>query len=161
MERPFPGRDARDRVPANPVRSRTAVTCPDRAQCTIRLPCPSSPPRARRAIPLPPVAGWLTRWNWGVSRSGSRCRVGGELPSGIDAQEVIRVAVAPVCYRLFITHEPVSAQLTGLPTGSEKPPVKVQMSVVCPSRDLLTKVAFLPWSVTVTRSQPSKSLVRW
>ncbi|MEW9528531.1 TetR/AcrR family transcriptional regulator [Microbispora sp. NPDC049125] len=33
-----------------------------------------------------------------------------ELPSGIDALEVIRVAVAPVYYRLFVTHEPVSAQ---------------------------------------------------
>ena len=34
----------------------------------------------------------------------------GELPSGTDAQELIRVAVAPVYYRLFVTHEPVSAQ---------------------------------------------------
>ncbi|GAA4212921.1 TetR/AcrR family transcriptional regulator [Actinocatenispora rupis] len=31
----------------------------------------------------------------------------GELPAGTDATEVIRVAVAPVYYRLFVTHEPV------------------------------------------------------
>ncbi|MFI6323367.1 TetR/AcrR family transcriptional regulator [Nonomuraea sp. NPDC050556] len=32
----------------------------------------------------------------------------GELPEGVDAEEVIRVAVAPVYYRLFVTHEPVT-----------------------------------------------------
>ncbi|WP_091104333.1 TetR/AcrR family transcriptional regulator [Nonomuraea pusilla] len=32
----------------------------------------------------------------------------GELPAGVDAAEVIRVAVAPVYYRLFVAHEPVS-----------------------------------------------------
>ncbi|UBU11256.1 TetR/AcrR family transcriptional regulator [Nonomuraea gerenzanensis] len=32
----------------------------------------------------------------------------GQLPEVIDASEVIRVAVAPVYYRLFVAHEPVS-----------------------------------------------------
>ncbi|GAA4078258.1 TetR/AcrR family transcriptional regulator [Nonomuraea soli] len=32
----------------------------------------------------------------------------GELPASVDAEEVIRVAVAPIYYRLFVTHEPVT-----------------------------------------------------
>ncbi|SDL98260.1 DNA-binding transcriptional regulator, AcrR family [Nonomuraea maritima] len=32
----------------------------------------------------------------------------GELPDVVDPSEVIRVAVAPVYYRLFVAHEPVS-----------------------------------------------------
>lgn len=32
----------------------------------------------------------------------------GELPATVDAREVVRVAVAPVYYRLFVAHEPVS-----------------------------------------------------
>lgn len=32
----------------------------------------------------------------------------GELPASVDAEEVIRVAVAPVYYRLFVSHEPVT-----------------------------------------------------
>ncbi|WP_379508003.1 TetR/AcrR family transcriptional regulator [Nonomuraea zeae] len=32
----------------------------------------------------------------------------GELPDVIDVREVIRVAVAPVYYRLFVAHEPVT-----------------------------------------------------
>ncbi|MFF0868130.1 TetR/AcrR family transcriptional regulator [Nonomuraea sp. NPDC050227] len=32
----------------------------------------------------------------------------GELPDVVDVREVIRVAVAPVYYRLFVAHEPVS-----------------------------------------------------
>jgi Tetracyclin repressor-like, C-terminal domain len=32
----------------------------------------------------------------------------GELPDVVDAGEVIRVAVAPVYYRLFVAHEPVT-----------------------------------------------------
>ncbi|PZG09050.1 TetR/AcrR family transcriptional regulator [Nonomuraea aridisoli] len=32
----------------------------------------------------------------------------GELPDVVDPNEVIRVAVAPVYYRLFVAHEPVS-----------------------------------------------------
>ncbi|WP_219601864.1 TetR/AcrR family transcriptional regulator [Nonomuraea indica] len=32
----------------------------------------------------------------------------GELPEGVDAHEVIRVAIAPVYYRLFVSHEPVT-----------------------------------------------------
>ncbi|WP_260477777.1 TetR/AcrR family transcriptional regulator [Nonomuraea sp. WAC 01424] len=39
-----------------------------------------------------------------------RAIVRGELPGGVDAREVIRVAVAPVYYRLFVAHEPVSEQ---------------------------------------------------
>ncbi|MFE3451554.1 TetR/AcrR family transcriptional regulator [Nonomuraea sp. NPDC059194] len=31
----------------------------------------------------------------------------GQLPAGVDAEEVIRMAVAPLYYRLFVTHEPV------------------------------------------------------
>lgn len=34
----------------------------------------------------------------------------GELPGGVDPEEVIRQAVAPMYYRLFITHEPVTEQ---------------------------------------------------
>ncbi|MBN6057442.1 TetR/AcrR family transcriptional regulator [Nonomuraea sp. RK-328] len=34
----------------------------------------------------------------------------GELPVTVDAREVIRVAVAPVYYRLFVAHEPVSRE---------------------------------------------------
>ncbi|WP_280306305.1 TetR/AcrR family transcriptional regulator [Nocardia neocaledoniensis] len=33
----------------------------------------------------------------------------GELDPGVDAVEIIRMAVAPVFHRLFITHEPVTA----------------------------------------------------
>ncbi len=33
----------------------------------------------------------------------------GELPSGVDAVEVVRAAVAPVFYRLFVSREPVGA----------------------------------------------------
>ncbi|MBF8186071.1 TetR/AcrR family transcriptional regulator [Nonomuraea sp. K274] len=32
----------------------------------------------------------------------------GELPEVVDVQEVIRVAIAPVYYRLFVAHEPVT-----------------------------------------------------
>ncbi|GAA3104242.1 TetR-like C-terminal domain-containing protein [Nonomuraea salmonea] len=32
----------------------------------------------------------------------------GELPGVVDPREVIRVAVAPVYYRLFVAHEPVT-----------------------------------------------------
>ncbi|WP_221496637.1 TetR/AcrR family transcriptional regulator [Nonomuraea muscovyensis] len=32
----------------------------------------------------------------------------GELPAAVDAHEVIRVAIAPVYYRLFVAHEPVT-----------------------------------------------------
>ncbi|MEV0596863.1 TetR/AcrR family transcriptional regulator [Nonomuraea cavernae] len=32
----------------------------------------------------------------------------GELPEGTDIADVIRMAVAPIYYRLFITHEPVT-----------------------------------------------------
>jgi hypothetical protein len=31
----------------------------------------------------------------------------GELPAGVDPAEVVRVAVAPLYYRLFISREPV------------------------------------------------------
>lgn len=34
----------------------------------------------------------------------------GELPADTDVTDVIRMAVAPVYYRLFITHEPVTAR---------------------------------------------------
>ncbi|MGW4766470.1 TetR/AcrR family transcriptional regulator [Nocardia sp. NPDC004278] len=36
----------------------------------------------------------------------------GNLPDTVDAEEVIRFAVAPIYYRLFITHEPVTTQDT-------------------------------------------------
>ncbi|WP_433678533.1 TetR/AcrR family transcriptional regulator [Nocardia sp. CA-119907] len=36
----------------------------------------------------------------------------GDLPDTVDAEEVIRFAVAPIYYRLFITHEPVTTQDT-------------------------------------------------
>lgn len=32
----------------------------------------------------------------------------GELPGTVDAHELIRAAVAPIYYRLFVTHEPVT-----------------------------------------------------
>ncbi|MFI6392933.1 TetR/AcrR family transcriptional regulator [Nonomuraea sp. NPDC050547] len=32
----------------------------------------------------------------------------GELPPGTDAADVVRMAVAPIYYRLFVTHEPVT-----------------------------------------------------
>jgi AcrR family transcriptional regulator len=34
----------------------------------------------------------------------------GELPAAVDVREVIRVAIAPVYYRLFVAHEPVTEQ---------------------------------------------------
>ncbi|SEG87710.1 transcriptional regulator, TetR family [Nonomuraea solani] len=34
----------------------------------------------------------------------------GELPDVVDVREVIRVAVAPIYYRLFVAHEPVTEQ---------------------------------------------------
>lgn len=37
----------------------------------------------------------------------------GELPAGTDATEVVRAAVAPLYYRLFITAEPVDAEVAG------------------------------------------------
>ncbi|MBF6346818.1 TetR/AcrR family transcriptional regulator [Nocardia cyriacigeorgica] len=36
----------------------------------------------------------------------------GELPATVDAHAVIRFAVAPIYYRLFISHEPVTADTT-------------------------------------------------
>ncbi|MGA8115159.1 MAG: TetR/AcrR family transcriptional regulator [Actinocatenispora sp.] len=35
----------------------------------------------------------------------------GELPADVDAHEVVRAAVAPLYYRLFITREPVDGQV--------------------------------------------------
>ncbi|MFG1945463.1 TetR/AcrR family transcriptional regulator [Nonomuraea sp. NPDC048826] len=32
----------------------------------------------------------------------------GELPGSVDPHELVRVAVAPIYYRLFVTHEPVT-----------------------------------------------------
>ncbi|MEV0293541.1 TetR/AcrR family transcriptional regulator [Nocardia sp. NPDC050710] len=34
----------------------------------------------------------------------------GELAAEVDAEELVRYAVAPIYYRLFITHEPVTAE---------------------------------------------------
>ncbi|WP_333485727.1 hypothetical protein [Nonomuraea ferruginea] len=31
------------------------------------------------------------------------------MPAAVDAHEVIRAAVAPIYYRLFVTHEPATA----------------------------------------------------
>jgi AcrR family transcriptional regulator len=38
----------------------------------------------------------------------SRAITRGELPGTVDGREVIRVAVAPIYYRLFVAHEPVT-----------------------------------------------------
>ncbi|ONM49685.1 TetR/AcrR family transcriptional regulator [Nocardia donostiensis] len=36
----------------------------------------------------------------------------GELPENVDPDEVVRFAIAPIYYRLFISHEPITAEDT-------------------------------------------------
>ncbi|MFI6600150.1 TetR/AcrR family transcriptional regulator [Nonomuraea sp. NPDC050536] len=56
------------------------------------------------------LRGFLTARNEQAAVVVRRAVERGELPSDTDALEVIRAAVAPVYYRLFITHEPVSTR---------------------------------------------------
>lgn len=34
----------------------------------------------------------------------------GEVPAGVDGEEIVRLAIAPIFHRLFVTHEPVTAE---------------------------------------------------
>lgn len=50
------------------------------------------------------------RWGEQVAEIVRRANAGADLPDGVDVEEVIRFAVAPIFHRLCITCEPVTTQ---------------------------------------------------
>jgi AcrR family transcriptional regulator len=53
------------------------------------------------------LRGFITSLHGQAARIVTRAVARGELPAGTDPVEVVRAAVAPVYYRLFISREPV------------------------------------------------------